>query len=321
MAENPNWENDDSLFIKALLCWMHRDSIAFVVETEKEPKIGRLLLQKSFASCVCCTVAIDLPAPRRQFDNVALLPLQLPKVLQSRSLTSQSCPTVLHTLVVQVGEKRKQKKCRHFVVWSLASSSFFFIFYFFFFLRSLVLAIITNRQRESPRQRFDDVYAQLLRWQSNIGDGLGDWVSVGIYLSLKCLCVVFFFLVQSSNFIFFFFDDDELQMVFFLCYFLYSRVCLFILFISLFILQRNSRLHGAGSLVKRHSLRFQRRLVQLRLHAVQTAQRPFAVPSTQDERQARDRPDDVDHGIIPPLHVVYIDIILSFTFIFSLPRL
>ena len=135
MAENPNWENDDSLFIKALLCWMHRDSIAFVVETEKKPKIGRLLLQKSFASCVCCTVAIDLPAPRRQFDNVALLPLQLPKVLQSRSLTSQSCPTVLHTLVVQVGEKRKQKKCRHFVVWSLASSSFFFIFYFFFFFK------------------------------------------------------------------------------------------------------------------------------------------------------------------------------------------
>ena len=150
MAENPNWENDDSLFIKALLCWMHRDSIAFVVETEKKPKIGRLLLQKSFASCVCCTVAIDLPAPRRQFDNVALLPLQLPKVLQSRSLTSQSCPTVLHTLVVQVGEKRKQKKCRHFVVWSLASSSFFFIFNFFFFYDRYSLPLLPTVSGNPP---------------------------------------------------------------------------------------------------------------------------------------------------------------------------
>ena len=92
---------------------------------------------------------------------------------------------------------------------------FFFYFLFFFFLRSLFLAIITNRQRESPRQRFDDVYAQLLRWQSNIGDGLGDWVSVGIYLSLKCLCVVFFFLVQSSNFIFFFLTTMSCRWCFF----------------------------------------------------------------------------------------------------------
>lgn len=52
--------------------------------------------------------------------------------------------------------------------------------------------------------------------------------------------------------------------------------------------QRDTRLHGARSIVQRNSLRFERRLVQFRLHAVQTAQRAFAVPAAQDERQARD---------------------------------
>ncbi len=192
MAENPNWENDDSLFIKALLCGMHRDSIAFVVETEKEPKIGRLLLQKSFASCVCCYRPAS--SSYRQFDNVALLPLQPPKVLQSRSLTSQSCRT--HARSSSRGEKKETKEVppfRRLIARALLLLLIFFIIWFFF-LRLLFLAIITNRQRESPWQRFDDVYAQLLRWQSNIGYGLGDWVSVGIYLSLKCLCVYFFFL-------------------------------------------------------------------------------------------------------------------------------
>lgn len=190
MAENPNWENDDSLFIKALLCGMHRDSIAFVVETEKEPKIGRLLLQKSFASCVCCYRPAS--SSYRQFDNVALLPLQPPKVLQSRSLTSQSCRT--HARSSSRGEKKETKEVppfRRLIARALLLLLIFFIIWFFF-LRLLFLAIITNRQRESPWQRFDDVYAQLLRWQSNIGYGLGDWVSVGIYLSLKCLCVYFF---------------------------------------------------------------------------------------------------------------------------------
>lgn len=79
-------------------------------------------------------------------------------------------------------------------------------------------------------------------------------------------------------------------------------VVLFFILFCLFVcsavpFQRYARLHGAGSLVEGDGLRFQRRLVQLRLHAVQTAQRPFAVSPAQNERQARDRPDDFDHGI------------------------
>lgn len=70
---------------------------------------------------------------------------------------------------------------------------------------------------------------------------------------------------------------------------------LFIFFVAA-KLQRHARLHGTRSFVQRDGLRFERRLVQLRLHALQTAQRPFAIPPAQDEGQARDRPDDVNHG-------------------------
>jgi hypothetical protein len=103
---------------------MHRDSIAFVVETEKEPKIGRLLLQKSFASCVCCYRPAS--SSYRQFDNVALLPLQPPKVLQSRSLTSQSCRT--HARSSSRGEKKETKEVPPF---RRLIARFFFFFLFF----------------------------------------------------------------------------------------------------------------------------------------------------------------------------------------------
>lgn len=62
------------------------------------------------------------------------------------------------------------------------------------------------------------------------------------------------------------------------------------------LLQRYARIHGAGGVVEGHGVRLERRLVQLRLHAVQTAQGPLAVPPAQDQRQARDRPHDAYHG-------------------------
>lgn len=60
-------------------------------------------------------------------------------------------------------------------------------------------------------------------------------------------------------------------------------------------LKGNARLHGAGSVGQRSGVRLIGRLVLIRLHDLQAPQRPFAIPSTQDERQARDRQDDHDH--------------------------
>ncbi|KAH9378123.1 hypothetical protein HPB48_020515 [Haemaphysalis longicornis] len=55
------------------------------------------------------------------------------------------------------------------------------------------------------------------------------------------------------------------------------------------------RLHGTRSALQRHGLRLQCRLVLAGLHALQAAQRAQPVPATQNERQARDRPNDLDH--------------------------
>lgn len=60
--------------------------------------------------------------------------------------------------------------------------------------------------------------------------------------------------------------------------------------------QWHPRLHGTGGPVQRHGVRLVGRLVQLRLHALQAAQGPLPLPPAQDQRQARDRPDDPHHG-------------------------
>ncbi len=59
--------------------------------------------------------------------------------------------------------------------------------------------------------------------------------------------------------------------------------------------RRHPRLHGAGGAEQGHRVRLLRGLVLLRLHAVQVAKGPLALPAAQDEGQARNRQDDPDH--------------------------
>ena len=60
--------------------------------------------------------------------------------------------------------------------------------------------------------------------------------------------------------------------------------------------QGHARLHGAGGPVEGHGVRLERRLVLLRLHALQAAQGPQPVQAAQDQGQARDRPHDPHDG-------------------------
>lgn len=61
--------------------------------------------------------------------------------------------------------------------------------------------------------------------------------------------------------------------------------------------RRNARVHGARGARQRCRLRLLRRLVLLRLHAVQIAQGPQSLSAAQDQRQERDRQDDAHAGI------------------------
>ena len=100
---------------------------------------------------LCVLLSTCQLAPRRQFDNVALLPLQPPsKVLQSRSLTSQSCRT--HTRSSSRGNKKGNKR-------SAAISSFdrsllllliFFLLFDFFFYDCYSLPLLPTVSGNPP---------------------------------------------------------------------------------------------------------------------------------------------------------------------------
>lgn len=80
------------------------------------------------------------------------------------------------------------------------------------------------------------------------------------------------------------------------CPHLRSRTRLWLLQEEAARLGRHTWLYGARSAVEGHTVRFVGRLVQPGLHAVQTAEGSFAVSAAQNQRQTRDRPDDVDNG-------------------------
>jgi len=75
--------------------------------------------------------------------------------------------------------------------------------------------------------------------------------------------------------------------------------------------QRYAWIHGAGGTLEGYRIRFQRRLVLLRLYAVQAPERAQSVQATQNQGQARDRPHDADYGALAsrsrPLTAITLD--------------